>query len=869
MTASLHDPQKKSPTPPGGDSPFKLAGGRAPKIVAKAGNGHNGANGDSVVVAMPEDEDSDIEMNQLRTALAEQTKRLMMLEAQLTSLACKRRSKLHSNSAPDAAQPQILTRQNSNSPFSRNTNDLGDLRMRPRHSFEGGDAHGAADDLTPSRRPSDEPFRIPSASSARGLKAKGGPNPKPSPPGTPPHYRPRGASESGVDSGQVGTNMPRPEGLRRAFDQDLLKTIYDKPYRQARKQGAWVGGAFLGLMSMPFGPIGMVGGGMFGALVGGSIGLWFDRRTVRRNLIDSEAEKRRLKSLVRWAIESFHEDDEFVALIEMVTLEFKPIADIANGSKHARKLLKLLDGWIANKKVTRHLWVYMDSLLRRWRDLNRADFMKSMRVFQTLTTMYRYSTRVLDEQEIEFLHRMERLLEHESVKLVMTHAEQNPTMHAARLMECIVYADALGRPVKRRNSLQSSPPASRLGDASPRDASSVQDEVSDESEDYEEPEFYQYTSTPKGIMMIPQLDKDGRASRQTSKGAISPCATPGSHQRQHSGSALGVPEVVVESPPQKQQMVLKKPFFKGWDDFLEFDCTFKHKMPITLSEFELLSQKDKEPLKGWDVCVDRKEIKVAKIQAGVGVITLRAWATVPGVDLTVAFFLFYNIEERVKWDKVFVRMDVIDSGLQGSDIIYSLMKVPAVTPRDFLQYRRVRVMDDGSIHIVLRSAEHPNMPDAKGVIRAESYISGYILTQSYDNDKPVLNIYLMTCVDIKGLIPKWIINATAPRKPAEWVETLRKAAIEYQNAHPNYKQELLKELEPFRETNPYDYEPAPVDSQAPSSMCGSGIATIGESTQETARFGYSDSPVSTTQLLTKDAQSEDFSSLSLGIRCAL
>mmetsp|Transcript_92825 Transcript_92825/g.162343 ORF Transcript_92825/g.162343 Transcript_92825/m.162343 type:complete len:150 (-) Transcript_92825:103-552(-) len=134
-------------------------------------------------------------------------------------------------------------------------------------------------------------------------------------------------------------------------------------------------------------------------------------------------------------------------------------------------------------------------------------------------------------------------------------------------------------------------------------------------------------------------------------------------------------------------------------------------------------------------------------------------------------------------------------------------------------------MDDGSIHIVLRSAVHPDMPEQKGVIRAESYISGYILTQEHENGTPVLKIFLMTCVDIKGLIPKWLINATAPRKPAEWVETLRKAALDYQKEHPNYKQELLEELKPFRENHPYDYEASVVPYDV------AGAAT------ETARFG--------------------------------
>jgi hypothetical protein len=147
-------------------------------------------------------------------------------------------------------------------------------------------------------------------------------------------------------------SAPKPQQLdarsqRRIFDQDMLQAIYDRPYRKARQSGAMAGGGVMGLMSMPFGPIGMVAGGTLGALAGGVVGLWVDNREARKQVAESEAQKRKLKSLVRWALDHFHEEDEIVELIEHVVLEFKPTADIADGSKHGRKMLKLLDGWIA------------------------------------------------------------------------------------------------------------------------------------------------------------------------------------------------------------------------------------------------------------------------------------------------------------------------------------------------------------------------------------------------------------------------------------------------------------------------------------------------------------------------------------------
>jgi len=475
-----------------------------------------------------------------------------------------------------------------------------------------------------------------------------------------------------------------------------------------------------------------------------------------------ELERKRLKSLVRWAAERFHEDDDIIKLIEMVTIEFKPMADIAAGSKNARKLLKQLDTWIAQKKITRQLWVYMDQVLQSWRDLNRGDFLKSMLVFQTLMTMYEFTHRALDDQEEQFIKRMDRLLKHESVKAVMAHALQYPTDNEKKVMECMVYADAAYRRKGRA--------------ASAAETHIVPLQGSDrESEDLENEEASDDDSDDGcGInRMVPPTASSGHSTPRMS------------------------------DEPSGKKMVLKRPFFRDWDNFIDFDLTFKHKMPITLSEFDLLLQKESESTKGWDVCVDRKEIKIAKVQVGF-LVTLRAWAQVPGVDMHIAFWIFFSVQERVKWDPVFATMALVGDGVGGSEILYSVMKPPVVTPRDFLQYRRVRTLADGSICVVMRSAEHETQPEVKGYIRAESYISGYVFRQSADGS---LNIFIMACTDIKGIIPKWVINTLAPRKPAEWVENLKKAAHEYQTKRPEIKNMAMQELEKLSDENPFDFEP--------------------------------------------------------------
>ncbi|CAE7944287.1 BSL2, partial [Symbiodinium sp. KB8] len=173
------------------------------------------------------------------------------------------------------------------------------------------------------------------------------------------------------------------------FDQDLLQSIYEKSGQRARNRVAVFGGGLMGILSMPFGPIGMAAGGLFGALVGMLIGICLDRRRYMRSMKQSEIETRRLKSLVRWSAERFADEDDPLAAVqhlELVVLEFKPVADIAMASKNARRTLKLLDSWAARRSMMRQLWAYMDNILINWKKLTQADFLRKIQEYVSETS---------------------------------------------------------------------------------------------------------------------------------------------------------------------------------------------------------------------------------------------------------------------------------------------------------------------------------------------------------------------------------------------------------------------------------------------------------------------------------------------------
>jgi len=567
---------------------------------------------------------------------------------------------------------------------------------------------------------------------------------------------------------------------KEVFEQDLLQSIYDKSIERVRNKAAVFGGGLMAIMSMPFGPIGMAAGGIFGAVVGMLVGTCLDRRRHHRNIQQSELEMRRLKSLVRWSAERFADEDDpdaSVKHMEMVVLEFRPIADIALASKNARKTLQLLDSWAARRSMMRQLWVYMDNILMNWKHLTQGEFFRSMQVLQTLLTMYRCSSRVLAEPEENFVLRVERLLANSSVRYILQQHQMAKQPQGAEVMESMIYADSSR---KRRSHSKSR-----------------------------------------------QLDEDEEGEEDVE--LISNVGL-----RPHLGLSISEASVDLRSEASERRVVedrrvLKSPFFKSWEDFMDFDNNYKNKIPITQSDFMLLLEKEAQGMQGWDLCVDRKEIKVAKtIQSdGSGCVFLRAWSTLPEVEPEVVFHMFHKCEKRMQWDRAFFDMKVVEN-IEGSDILYSVLRVPAFTSRDYVQYRRAKVLEDGTILISLRSALHPDLPEKSGMIRAESFTSGYVIRSYTEGSERGTKIFLMTCTDVKGIIPKFIINFVAPRKPGEWIECLKKACLEYQAANPDFAH-LKEDLEPYTKYHPFDFEDC--DEAVPPASPGAESTLVEEATR--------------------------------------
>ena len=160
---------------------------------------------------------------------------------------------------------------------------------------------------------------------------------------------------------------------------------------------------------------------------------------------------------------------------------------------------------------------------------------------------------------------------------------------------------------------------------------------------------------------------------------------------------------------------------------------------------------------------------------GTPMVMVKAIATLRGIPSEVVFKAIYDTDIRQSWDKLFHYFEVVEHDEENNEtVLYYVIKAPlGISNRDFLQKRRV--MRDfpkkGAVTMHFQSIDHPKKPLVKGVIRANTILSGYLIEQIQD-DPPVTQLIIISQNDIKGLIPKFLVNLASGKAPKQWVANL-------------------------------------------------------------------------------------------------
>jgi hypothetical protein len=155
------------------------------------------------------------------------------------------------------------------------------------------------------------------------------------------------------------------------------------------------------------------------------------------------------------------------------------------------------------------------------------------------------------------------------------------------------------------------------------------------------------------------------------------------------------------------------------------------------------------------------------------------------------FHILYNNEARKKWDHHYTRFETIwRSG--ELDILDAIVQAPfGCANREFMEWRRTKKIlkneeKSDQFVIYLRSwSGSACRAVLKGHVRAEVWLSAYLI-QWWKDEKTghVLGseILVLTQIDIKGLIPRYLVNALSASAPKRWVKSVTAAALKEMEA---------------------------------------------------------------------------------------
>jgi len=199
----------------------------------------------------------------------------------------------------------------------------------------------------------------------------------------------------------------------------------------------------------------------------------------------------------------------------------------------------------------------------------------------------------------------------------------------------------------------------------------------------------------------------------------------------------------------------------------------------------------KKPESDWEKCGSNDRVTVwRKFEEDSGLYKLKIVGKIPVAPEVVSDVLF-NHKMRLAWDTVLESIVELETTPFDATILHITAKSPPMTMvanRDFVHIRTARETNHTTSKnekakvVVDISVEHPQAPEKEGVVRALTLLSGGVLestlipnmqTKGLDNGTVY---YMISHVDLKGYIPKTIVNLVSATTTLAWFESLSAAA---------------------------------------------------------------------------------------------
>jgi len=199
----------------------------------------------------------------------------------------------------------------------------------------------------------------------------------------------------------------------------------------------------------------------------------------------------------------------------------------------------------------------------------------------------------------------------------------------------------------------------------------------------------------------------------------------------------------------------------------------------------------KKPDADWEKCGSNDRVTVwRKFEEESGLYKLKIVGRI-AVSPEVVSDVLFNHKLRLAWDSVLESIVELETTPFGANILHITARSPPMTMvanRDFVHIRTSRECPHTSSknekgHVVVDiSVEHLQAPEKEGVVRAVTHLSGGVLestlipnmqTKGLDNGTMY---HMISHVDLKGYIPKTIVNLVSATTTLSWFESLASAA---------------------------------------------------------------------------------------------
>lgn len=195
-----------------------------------------------------------------------------------------------------------------------------------------------------------------------------------------------------------------------------------------------------------------------------------------------------------------------------------------------------------------------------------------------------------------------------------------------------------------------------------------------------------------------------------------------------------------------------------------------------------------ESVDGWNLHYDKQGTKVfCKVKDGSTVRLIKVVAKFNDVSCSLMYDVLHDGDYRRCWDDNMVECYEICQLDRYNDIGYYSIKCPTpMRNRDFVTQRSWYWKDDEFI-IFNHTVHHKDVPLKKGFIRGSSILSGYYIEKKGEG----CSLTYVSQVDLKGHLPKWLVNRASTKIAPKVIIKVHKAALGYQGwkaEHaPSYK----------------------------------------------------------------------------------